>query len=71
MWITFLTVILWIVYLFFKQANSQNIKIMLIFIFCVILARIIITPIVTILIQHHDRLKDRKEQERKDHEQKN
>lgn len=44
---------------------------MLFFIGCVILARLVITPIVTIIIRHHDYLKEQTEQERKNDEKSN
>ncbi len=67
MWLIIFIVVLWSGYLFVTQATSQKVKIMGLFIGLVILARIVITPIVTILIQRHDRLKEQKEQEREKH----
>lgn len=66
-----LSMVLWTGYLFFKQSDSQNLKFMLLLIGCVILARIVLTPIVAILVHHHDRLKEQREQEGDKHEPKN
>lgn len=64
-WFTVFIIIFFAGYTFLKQSSSKNIEIMLILIGCVVLARIVITPIVAILVHRHDFLKEHKEQERK------
>lgn len=70
-WFFLFLVVLWSGYVFLEHSTSQNAKLMLFFIGCVILARLVITPIITIIIRHHDCLKEQTEQERKNDEKSN
>lgn len=64
LWTIIVLVIIVVIGYFMMISNSNSIKIMMVLIGLAVLVRIIITPIVALMVQHHDKIKASKEEEK-------